>query len=79
MNQTLKGFTMRYKILKNITWCGKTYLEGMFYDFHEAPRPETIQALIAKGLIEQVPEPKQAPAPEKPKASKTETRFKKGK
>ncbi len=68
-----------YKILKNITWCGKTYLEGMFYDFHEAPRPENIQALIAKGLIEKVAEPEKAPEPETTKSSKIETRFNKGK
>ena len=68
-----------YKILKNITWCGKTYLEGMFHDFNEAPRPETIQALIAKGLIEKAPEAKTAgPVQGKP-ASKTEIRFNKGK
>jgi hypothetical protein len=67
-----------YKILQNITWCGKTYTEGMYHDFHEAPRPENIQALIAKGLIEKVADPKQA-APavaEKPITSKTETRIK---
>ena len=66
-----------YKILKNITWCGKTYLAGMFHNFNEAPRPESIQALIAKGLIEKVAEPKQSAAPAKP--SKTETRLKQGK
>ena len=69
-----------YKILKNITWCGKTFTEGMFYDFPEATRPEQLDALVAKGLIEKAPESKKAaPVQEKPIPSKTETRFKQGK
>ena len=46
-----------YKILKNITWCGKTFTEGMFYGCPEATRQAQLDALVAKGLIEKAPEP----------------------
>jgi len=70
-----------YKIIKNITWCGRQFGEGDEYDFPEARRPEQIKALIDKGLIEPIkvakaPEPVEAEKPiEKPK-SRTETRLK---
>ena len=49
-----------YKVLKNLKWCGKVLLEGMFYDFPEATRPEQLDALVKSGLIEKAPEPTKA-------------------
>jgi len=70
-----------YKIIKNITWCGRQLIEGDEYDFPEATRQAQIDGLVAKGLIEPIkvakaPEPVEVEKPvEKPK-SRTETRLK---